>query len=105
MDYITITDKDVAKSIATGIEQATGTDCKAYSNETGSSVIVYNRTTVIARVTAELFPAITVSPLCGPFVGDITEIPLTVQTFSDMRKAAHALDIATSHVLNAALNH
>lgn len=105
MNCITITDMDVAKSIATEIEKATGTDCKAFSNGTGSSVIVYDRTTVIARVIAELFPAITVSPSYGPFVGEITEIPLAVRTFNDMKEAAHALDTATSHVLNAALNH
>lgn len=98
-----ITDKDVAESIATEIGKATGMACEAFSNDIGS-VVIYDHTAAIARVTP-LFSVVDVAPLCGPFVGDITEIPLAVRTFSDMKEAAHALDTATSHVLNAALNH
>ena len=104
MEYIAVTDKDVAESIAAEIRKATGTDCEAY-HKGGASVIVYDRTTVIARVITELFPAIAVVPLCGPFASVITDIPPAVRTFNDMKKAARALDIATSHTLNAALNH
>lgn len=100
---ITITDEDVAKSIAAEVEQATGTHCEVFTNETGS-VILYNHTQVIARTTP-LFSVIDVAPLAGPFRCEITEIPLAVQTFSGIKKVANALNTATSHVLNAALNH
>jgi len=100
---ITITGDDVAKSIAAEIEQATGTHCEAFANDTGS-VVIYDNIAAIARVTP-LSSVIDVAPLCGPFRCEITEVPLAVQTFNDMREAARALDTATSHVLNAALNH
>lgn len=77
--------------------------CEVFTNETGS-VIIYDHTKAIARVTP-LFDVIDVAPLCGPFVGHITDVPLAVSTFNDMKEAASALDTATSHVLNAALNH
>ena len=101
--HITITGKDVAKSIATEIGKTTGMACEVFTNETGS-VIIYDHTKAIARVTP-LFDVIDVAPLCGPFVGHITDVPLAVSTFSDMKEAGRALDTATSHVLNAALNH
>lgn len=100
---ITITDKDVAESIATEIQQATGLACEVFSNDTGS-VILCDHNTAIARVTP-LFSVIDIAPLHGPFVGDITSIPFAVSTFKGMKEAAHALDTATSHVLNATLNH
>lgn len=99
---ITITDKDVAKSIATEIGKATGMACEVFTNETGS-VIIYDHTKAVARVTP-LFDVIDVAPLCGPFVSHITDVPLAVSTFNDMKETAHALDDATSHVLNAALS-
>lgn len=101
--HITITGKDVAKSIATEIGMATGMACEVFTNETGS-VIIFDHTKAIARVTP-LFDVIDVAPLCGPFVGHITDVLLAVSTFDDMKKAASALDEATSHILNAALNH
>ena len=104
MDYIEITSKDVAKSIAADIEEATGTHCEAFTNEAGS-IVLYDHTTVIARVTAELFPYIVVNPLYGSFAGETTSIPVAVRTFDDMKEAASAMDIATSYTLNAALNH
>ena len=100
--YITITDREVAESIAAAIEQTTGMDCQAYSNEVGS-VIVYDRHTVIVQVTP-LFSVIDVTPLHGPFAGETTEIPLEARTIDGIREIAHALDTATSHALNAALN-
>lgn len=93
----------MAKSIATEIGMATGMACEVFSNDTGS-VIIYDHTKTIARVTP-LFDVIDVAPLCGPFVGHITDVPLAVQSFDDMNEAAHALNEATSHALNAALNH
>lgn len=101
--HIAITSEEVAKVIASEIEQATGMDCKAYSNETGS-VVVYDRHTVIARIT-ELFSVVAVAQLCGPFRGDVTEIPLKARTIDNIRDIGHALDTATSHALNAAINH
>lgn len=100
---ITITDKDVAKSIATEVGKATGMACEMFSNETGS-VIIYDHTKAVARVTKP-YSVIEVAPLCGLFVGDITDVPFAVSTFKGMREAAHALDTATSHILNAALSH
>lgn len=102
MNCMTITDKDAAESIAAEVERATGMDCKAFSNETGS-VIVCDRTAVIARVT-ELSPVVRVAPLGGPFVGEVTEIPLKARNIDGIREIANALDTATSHVLNAAMN-
>lgn len=103
MDYIEITDKDVAESIVTEVKRATNMYCEAFSNDTGS-VVVCDDTTVIARVTPLSFE-IAVAPLVGPFAGELTWIPRTVRTFDDMKKAASALDTATSRALNAALNH
>ena len=100
---ITITDKDVAKSIATEIEQATGTQCEVFSNDTGS-VIIYDHTVTVARITT-LSSVIDVAPLAGPFRCENTDIPLAMQTLNGIKEIAHALDTATSHVLNAALNH
>lgn len=100
--HITITGKDVAESIATEIGKTTGMACEVFTNKT-SSVIIYDHTKAVARVTP-LFDVIDVAPLCGPFVGHITDVPLAVSTFDDMREAASALDMATSHILNAALN-
>lgn len=100
--HITITGKDVAESIATEIGMTTGRACEVFTNKTGS-VIIYDHTKAVARVTP-LFDVIDVAPLCGPFVGDITDVPLAVSTFKGMKEAASALDTATSHVLNAALN-
>ena len=99
---ITITSEDVAESIAAEIEQATGMNCKALANETGS-VIVCNRTAVIARVT-ELSSVATVAPSSGQFIGEVTEIPLEARTIDGIREIANALDTATSHVISAALN-
>ena len=76
--HITITGEEVAKAIASEIEQATGTHCEAFSNDTGS-VVIYDNIAAIARVTP-LFSVIDVAPLCGPFRCEITEVPLTVQT-------------------------
>ena len=101
--HITITSGEVAEVIASEIEKATGADCEVFANETGS-VVVYDRNTVIARITP-LFSVIDVAPLCGPFVGDITEIPLEARNVDSIREIAHALDTAASHALNAAINH
>lgn len=86
-----------------GIAQATGTDCEAFSNDVGS-VVIYNHTELIARITP-LFSGVDVAPLRGPFVGHITEVPYNAWTLNDLREIGHAMDEATSHVLNAALNH
>lgn len=101
--HITITDKEVAESIATEIEQATGTDCEAHTDHI-NTVITYNHTTTIAQITT-LFGVIAVAPSRGLFAGKVTTIPLESQTIDGTREIAHALTEATSHVLNAALNH
>lgn len=101
--HIAITSEEVAKVIAAEIEQATGTDCEAHTDNI-NTVITCDHTTTIAQVTT-LFGVIAVAPSRGLFVGDITEIPLEARTIDGMMEIAHALTKATSHVLNAALNH
>ena len=101
--HITITDKDAAKVIAAEIEQATGTHCETHTDHI-NTVIIYNHTTTIAQITP-LFGVITVTPSRGLFAGEITTIPLEARTIDGMREIAHALTKATSHVLNAAMNH
>ena len=88
------------KAIAEQIEQATGEDCEAYSNATGSVIILH--TTVIARITT-LFSVMDVAPASGPFLGDITEIPLEARSVDGLREIGHAIDEAASHVLAAAV--
>ena len=100
---ITIKSKDVTELIVAEVECATGKDCEVFTNETGS-VVIYDHTEAIARVTP-LFDVIDVAPLRGSFVGEITDIPFEAETVGGLREIAHALDKATSHVLNAALNH
>lgn len=101
--HIAITSEDVAKVITAEIERATGTDCEANTDHI-NTVIVYNHTTTIAQI-APLFGVVAVAPSRGPFAGEVTEIPLEAETIGGMREIAHALDKATLHVLNAALNH
>lgn len=101
--HITITSEEVAKVIAAEIEQATGIDCEAHTDHI-NTVITYDHTKTIAQV-ATLFGVIAVAPSRGQFVGDITKIPLEARTIDGMMEIAHALTTATSHALNAALNH
>lgn len=97
---IEITSKDVAKTIAQQIEQATGENCEASSNPVGTVVIMH--TTMLARITP-LFSVVNVAPTAGPFVGEITEIPSEARSVNDLREIAHAIDEAASHVLAAAV--
>ena len=100
---ITITGEEVAEVIAKEIEQATGLACEVCANG-DDSVLVHDHTTSIARVT-EMLAAIAVAPLCGPFVGDITWIPLEARNLDSIREVGQAIENAASHALNAALNH
>lgn len=101
--HVTITCEDVTELIVAEVEYATGKDCEVFTNETGS-VILYDRHTVIARVTP-LSSVIDVTPLCGPFVDEITDIPPEAETIGSLKEIAHVLDRAASHALSAALNH
>lgn len=101
--HITITSEEAAKVIAEEIKQATGMDCEAHTDHI-NTVITCNHTTTIAQI-ATLFGVIAVAPSRGPFAGKVTIIPLEAETIDGMREIAHALTKATSHVLNAALNH
>ena len=101
--HVTITSEEAAKVIVEEIKQATGMDCEAHTDDI-NTVITYNHTTTIAQVTT-LFGVIAVAPSRGLFVGDVTEIPSEARTIDGLREIAHALTKATSHVLNAALNH
>ena len=101
--HIAITSEEAAKVIAEEIEQATGTNCEAHTDHI-NTVITYDHTTTIAQVST-VFGVIAVAPSRGPFAGEVTEVPLEAETIGGMREIAHALTKATSHVLNAALNH
>ena len=99
---ITIKGEDVAEFVAAETEEATGAACEVFSNDAGS-VVVCERTTVIARVTP-LFSVIDVAPLRGPFIGDVTEVPLEAETIGGLREMVGALNRAASHVIGAAMN-
>lgn len=101
--HAAITSEDVTELIVAEVEYATGKDCEVFTNETGSTVL-YDRHTAIARVTP-LFSVIDVTPLCGPFVDETTDVPLEAETIGGLKEIAHALDRAASHALSAALNH
>ena len=65
---VKINSKEIAEAIATKVEQVTGLDCEAYANKTGS-VVVYNRTQVIAQITP-LFSVMDITPVGGVFDGE-----------------------------------
>lgn len=99
---VSLTDKEVAETIATQVEQSTGLDCEAFTSET-SAVVVLHRTTVIAQVTP-LFSVMYVTPIGGLFDGESTEVPLEAETVDGLREMARSIDEAASHVLNAAMD-
>lgn len=98
---VTLKSKEVAKTIAAQVEQATGLYCEAYSNEVGS-VVVFRSTAIIARI-APLFDIMYVTPVGGPFDDENTEVPLEAKTVDGLREMARSIDEAASHVLNAAM--
>lgn len=98
---VTLTSKEVAETIAAQVEQSTGLDCEAYSNEVGS-VVVFRTGAVIARITP-LFNVMDVTPVGGLFDGENTEVPLETRTVDGLREMARSIDEAASHVLNAAM--
>ena len=99
---VSLKSKEVAKTIAAQVEQSTGLDCEAYSNEVGS-VVVFHHTTVIARITP-LFDIMDVTPVGGTFDGEITEVPLGARTVDGLREMARSIDEAAAHVLSAAMD-
>lgn len=70
---VKIKSEEIAEAIAAKVEQVTGLDCEAYSNDT-SAVVVINHTKVIARLTP-LFSAMDVEPVGGLFDGKPACIP------------------------------
>lgn len=98
-DKMKIEIKDVAKTIAKKIEEATGEHCEACSNGTGSVIALHD--TMIARITP-LPSVMDVAPLDGPFYRETTEIPLEARTVGELMDIAPAIDEATLHVLAAA---
>lgn len=99
---VKLTGKEVADTIAAQVEQATGLDCEAYPNETGS-VIMFRHTTVIARITPPS-DIMDVTPVGGTFDGENTEVPLEARTVDGLREMAHSIDEAASHALSAAMH-
>lgn len=100
---VKINGKEAAEAIAAKVGQITPFDCEAFSNETGS-VVVYNHTQVIARITP-LSSVMDVEPVGGPFDGETVRIPLEAETIDGIREIVNAIDRATSRVLNAAMRH
>ena len=99
---VSLTSMEVAETIAAQVEQATGLDCEAYSNEVGS-VVVFRTGTVIARITP-LFSVMDVTPVGGTFDGENVEVPLEARTVDGLREMARSIDKAAAHVLNAAMD-
>ena len=100
---VTIKSNEIAEAIAMKVEEVTGRDCEAYDNKTGS-VVIYNRTTVIARLTT-MFAVIDVEPVGGLFDGEIVEIPTEARTVNGLREIAVALDEANVRAISAAVKH
>ena len=99
---VKINSKEVAESIAAKVEQVTGLDCEAFSNDSGS-VVVHNHNAVIARITP-LSSVMDVEPVGGLFDGETVCIPLEAETIDGIREIVNTMDRATSHVLNAAMH-
>lgn len=100
---VKINSKEIAEAIATKVEQVTGLDCEAYANQAGS-VVVYNHTRVIARITP-LFSAVDVVPVGGVFDGELVEIPTEARTFYGLKEIAAMMDEANMRVTSAAVAH
>lgn len=100
---VKINSKEVAEAIAAKVEQVTGHDCEAYTNQAGS-VVVHHHTQVIARITPP-FGVMDVEPVGGLFDSETVCIPLEAETIGGIREIVNAMDRATSHVLNAAMHH
>ena len=100
---VTFKSKEVAEAIASKVEAVTGRDCEAYDSQMGS-VVIYDRTTVIARLTPQL-AVIDVEPVGGLFDGEIVEIPTEARTVNDLREIAAALDEANMRAISSAVKH
>lgn len=59
--------------------------------------MIIMHTTVLARI-IPLFNVVDVAPTAGPFVGEITEIPLEAKSVNGHMEIAHAIDETTPHV-------
>lgn len=97
---VKIESKEIAGAITAMVEQCTGLDCEVFANQIGS-VVVYNRTQVVARITS-LFDEVDVEPVGGVFSGEIVEIPIRAKTVDELREIATALDEAGMRVTSAA---
>lgn len=100
---VKINSEEIAEAIATKVEQVTGLDCEAFANQIGS-IVVYNRTQVIARITT-LFNAVDVVPVGGAFDGEPVEIPTEARTFYGLKEIAAIMDEANVRVISAAVKH
>ena len=100
---VKINSKEIAEAIAAKVEQVTGHDCEAFTNETGS-VVVYHRTQVIAQITP-LFSVMDVTPVGGLFDGETVCIPLKAETICGLRELTTTYDEAAMRVISAAVKH
>lgn len=100
---VKINSREVAEAIAAKVEQVTGLDCEAFTNETGS-VAVHNHTQAIARITPP-FSVMDAEPVGGPFDGETVCIPLEAETIGGIREMVNTMDRATPHVPSAAMRH
>ena len=100
---VKINSKEIAEAIATKVEQVTGLDCEAYTNQAGS-IVVHDHTRAIARITPPL-GVVDVTPVGGVFDGETVCIPLAAETIGGLREIANAMDEANMRATSTAAAH
>ena len=100
---VKINSQEIAEAIAAKVEQVTGLDCEAYTNQVGA-IIVHNLTQVIARVTP-LISTVEVTPIGGTFDGEPIAIPAEARTINGLKEIADAMDDANMRAISAAVKH
>lgn len=100
---VKINSKEIAEAIAEKVEQVTGLDCEVFTNQ-AVSIVVYNRTKVIARITP-LINMVGVVPVGGVFDGETVCIPLKAETFHGLRELTETYDEAAMRATSAAVAH
>lgn len=100
---VKINSKEIAEAIAEKVEQVTGRDCEAYTNQAGS-IVVYNHTRVIAQITP-IVDVVDVVPVGGVFDGETVCIPLKAKTIYGIKEIAAMMDEANMRATSAAVAH
>jgi len=100
---VKINSKEIAEAIAAKVEQVTGLDCEAFTNQAGS-IVVYDHTRVIALITP-LINVVDVVPVGGVFDGETVCIPLEAETIYGLKEIAAMMDEANMRATSAAVAH